>query len=283
MLKLRTDRMASVYFFHPLRQRYTRGGQSGVPILMYHSISERNGKRSHPYYETETSGRIFEQHLRFLQKNNFSILPLGEAVKRAESGERSTSREVVITFDDGYRDFYTRAFPLLQEYGGTATVYLPSASIGDTAREFRGKQCLTWAEVRELHRAGIEFGSHSVSHPQLQFVSPEALDSEVRCSKETIENQLGGTVHSFSYPFAFPEVDSEFKKRLRGLLVKYGYENGVSTILGTAGPADDRFFLKRLPINSWDDRQLFKAKLEGGYDWLHGVQYIVKVVKSQVE
>ncbi len=74
---------------------------------------------------------------------------------------------MVITFDDGFADFYTNAFPLLNRYGFSATVYLPTAYIGKSAREFKGVECLTWDQVRALDRAGVEFGSHTVSHPQL--------------------------------------------------------------------------------------------------------------------
>ncbi|MDQ2844695.1 MAG: polysaccharide deacetylase family protein, partial [Acidobacteriota bacterium] len=67
---------------------------------------------------------------------------------------------------------------------------------------------------------------------------------------------------------------------LRASLERAGYEHGVSTILGTADASGDRFFLRRLPVNSCDDTRLFRAKLEGGYDWLHGLQYAAKQMKS---
>jgi peptidoglycan/xylan/chitin deacetylase (PgdA/CDA1 family) len=187
-------------------------------------------------------------------------------------------RPIVITFDDGYEDFYTHAFPILETYGFNSTVFLPTAYIGETPRQFNGAECLTWSQIRELRRAGIEFGSHTVTHPQLKSLKPEDVRDEIRSSKATIEQQLGCAVKSFAYPYAFPETDRTFRQRLRGFLEESGYENGVSTIIGTADRTGDRYFMKRLPVNSCDDPRLFRAKLEGAYDWLHTVQHVSKLI-----
>lgn len=282
MLFLRADRLATLYFFSPLLRCIHVRARVHIPILMYHSISSGRGQNAHPYYQRETSAGMFAKHMQLLHENDYSVINLDEAVKHVESGEAQGKKCVVITFDDGYRDFYTEAFPILGEYGFIATVFLPTGYIHDIASRFKGKECLTWNEIRDLHKVGVVFGSHTVTHPQLRFVKRESLEYEIQRSKEVIESELGSSIHSFSYPFAFPEDDYEFRNRLRRTLEKYGYENGVSTILGTTRERDDRFFLKRLPVNSWDDLLLFKAKLEGAYDWLHHVQYATKLVKSRL-
>ena len=140
---------------------------------------------------------------------------------------------------------------------------------------------MTWGEVRELYGVGIAFGSHTVSHQQLTTLTVPEVEEEIRGSKEAIEDRLGGSVDSFSYPFAFPETDRLFKRTLRDLLVAQGYQNGVTTVIGTCRSKSDCFFLPRLPANSWDDRCLFRAKLDGAYDWLHYFQYAAKVGKAR--
>ncbi|MCZ2147206.1 MAG: polysaccharide deacetylase family protein [Bryobacterales bacterium] len=248
---------------------------------MYHSISSVVQGPRHPYYETATSPQMFARHMQFLAQNNYQPVGLAEAVQYMDNPGQRRARPVVITFDDGYRDFYTHAFPVLAELGFTATVFLPTASIGDTARSLHQTQCLTWSQVVELHKAGIHFGSHTVSHPQLKLMDAKTVEYEVRCSKEAIQDRLGYPVPSFAYPYAFPETDRLFLQGLRGLLVQTGYENGVCTIIGTADRTSDRFFLERLPMNTYDDTGFLRAKLDGAYDWMHTFQYATKFMAGR--
>lgn len=276
---LRTDSLASLYFFHPLARSLKRTGVR-VPILMYHSVSDGDRSGTHPYYQTVTSPSVFARHMQFLSENGFTPVGVGDVLNYLNGSTQTVERPVAITFDDGYRDFYTDAFSILDRYGFTATMYLPTAYIGATEQRFKGLDCLTWGQVRELHAFGIEFGAHTVTHPQLQGMRQQEIENEISDSKRRIEDELQCPVRSFAYPYAFPETDHPFKQRLRASLERSGYEHGVSTILGTADSTGDRFFMRRLPVNSCDDAKLFRAKLEGGYDWLHGLQYAAKWMKS---
>jgi peptidoglycan/xylan/chitin deacetylase (PgdA/CDA1 family) len=215
--------------------------------------------------------------MEYLAGNGYCTVPLTEALKIL-TGRRTShvAKPVVITFDDGYRDFRTHAFPVLAKYRFTANMFLPTAYIGDRRSDFNGAECLTWAEVRELRTAGIEFGSHTVTHTRLRDLTLAEVESELRRSKETIENRLGVPVSCFSYPYAFPETLRSFVAALRSALVRCDYRVGVSTVIGVSTPSDDRFFLRRLPINSLDDLSLFRAKLDGGYDWLRNLQRLKK-------
>ncbi len=188
---------------------------------------------------------------------------------------------VVITFDDGFKDNYTHASPVLQKLGFTATIFLATGFIGNKRGKFKGKDIVNWSEVKELSRSGIRFGSHTVTHPQLRSLDKEKILYEIQCSKEDLEGKLGMPVTAFSYPYKFPEEDSAFMDWLESILLKYRYKCGVSTRLGTTTVKDSQFFMKRLPVNSDDDLQLFRAKLEGWYDWLYYVQRFVKVLRKR--
>jgi peptidoglycan/xylan/chitin deacetylase (PgdA/CDA1 family) len=277
---LRGDALATLYFFHPLR-RLAPSRKLRIPILMYHSISDSDESSIHPYYRTSTSPAVFAQHMKFLHDNNYQVVGPSEAVALMGASELGGAQPVVITFDDGFENFYTQAFPILNQYGFGAIMYLPTAHIGPVQQQFNGKQCMSWSQVRELRAAGIEFGSHTVTHPQLKFLDDAAVEDEVRTSKEVIEQELGCTVTSFAYPYAFPETDRAFTHRLASTLEGAGYENGVSTIIGTADRNGDRYFMKRLPVNACDDIRLFRAKLEGGYAWVHTAQYASKLMKHK--
>jgi peptidoglycan/xylan/chitin deacetylase (PgdA/CDA1 family) len=251
---------------------------SRVPILMYHSISENLFGKSHPYYQINTAPRIFVEQMRSLSRMGYRTLSPGEVVEGFNRGADLT-RTVVITFDDGYRDFVKEALPVLKECGFTATIYLATGRIHDAPGTFDGAEYLAWSEVRELRKEGMEFGSHTISHPILREQKPDEVRKELQRSKEIIEDQLSKQIVSFAYPYAFPEEDAAFKKFLDAELQKAGYHNGVTTILGRASREDHRFFLPRLPVNSWDDQQFLKAKLEGGYDWLHWPQQLKKSLR----
>ncbi|MBN1974572.1 MAG: polysaccharide deacetylase family protein, partial [Sedimentisphaerales bacterium] len=170
------------------------------------------------------------------------------------------------------------AFPVLQNYDYTATVFLPTGFI-DIRKGLKGKNHLQWNEILELSNNGITFGSHTVTHPQLKFLKEEDIEYEIRQSKEIIENNLGIPVESFSHPFAFPEENKKFTKYLRKTLQKYEYKHGVSTRIGMTSKEDDIYFMKRIPVNSCDDILFFNEKLEGGYDWLYHIQRIVKAIR----
>ena len=286
---------------------------------MYHSISDDPEDDVSPYYKVNTSPAVWRQHMRFLADQGYRTIRLDVLVSMLTAGlqNHQTTRLqdqgptippapisafslqpsaftklVCLTFDDGFRDFYTEAFPVLREHDFTATMFLPTAFIGDERRQFRPstinsqlsttKDCLTWSEVRELRQAGIHFGSHTVNHPKLVELDWPQIRSELSNSKSEIEQQLGEPVTSFCYPYAFPQTDRQFVHRFAGLLSDTGYRSCATTELGRVRLGTDPFRLKRLPANSLDDLALFAAKLDGAYDWLAAPQSAAKTLKAVV-
>ena len=277
----RLDRLATLYLCFPATRVFGQRSGKRVPILMYHSVSDNLFGRSHPYYQINTSRVIFARQMRWLRQNGYRTMDLTEMLAALETGQ-DVSMRVVITFDDGYQDFYTDAFPVMKQCGFGATIFLATDRIKDAPQRLEGVDYLTWREVRELHAEGIRFGSHTVTHPDLRSLGPDQIDYELAYSKDTIEQKLGTPVESFAYPFAFPEEDRGFARFLMDVLENQGFDNGVSSIIGRAHSGNNRFFLPRLPINSWDDAWLLRAKLEGGYDWLHWPQWFYKFVHHNV-
>jgi peptidoglycan/xylan/chitin deacetylase (PgdA/CDA1 family) len=280
-MDLRLDRLATLYLVSPFR-RLASEKHLSIPILMYHSIAEEDESGVHAYYRTSTAPGVFAAQMEQLHRDGYSTCSMAQAVEYLLADMHTAIKAVVITFDDGYRDFYTKAFPVLNRYGFNATVFLPTAYIGESPVQFKGRECLTWQEARTLQRHGILFGSHTVTHPQLFGLSAHAIDEEIVNSKKTIEEKLGCAVNSFAYPFAFPQTDTDFKKRVRDSLQRAGYENGVCTIVGRANRRSELFFLERLPVNSCDDAALFAAKLAGAYDWVSSSQYLSKMAKASL-
>jgi len=276
-MPFRIDRLATLHVVHPLMVAVGGRRRNGIPILMYHSISERKESGIHPYYQTTTSPSAFEEQIRLLCKSGFHSVPLKE-IGHCFRNPAGAGRPIGITFDDGYKDFYTQAFPVLQKYGFSATVFLPTAYMGG---QFLGKDCLSWTEVEELGRNGIEFGSHTVTHPFLHVLGDQDLRAELLASKQEIEDRTGTEISLFSYPYAFPQEDRVFTRRLSRILEECGYRWGVTTRIGRAGREQDRYFLKRIPVNDGDDLDLMGAKLAGAYDWVFFLQLAYRRIRRK--
>ena len=307
--------------FGPGTRRDALGSPRTLPILMYHSISDDPEPGLHPYFRNCTSPRRFAEQMQWLKENGYQgvtltqgLTWLNESPAASPGGEgpgamppsalrhpRSETvngcpevartlgpQPVVLTFDDGFRDFHTEAFPILRPLGFSATMFLATAFIGETRRTFRPagghrastpRNCLTWSEVRELHAAGIEFGSHTVNHPKLVDLDWPAIDSELRNSKLELESHLGAPVRTFAYPYACPPTGSPFSRRFESLLAEVGYTSNATTLLGREANGFNPFRLHRLPVNSDDDPAFLAAKLTGDYSWLGFVQRFFKRIK----
>ena len=174
-----------------------------LPILMYHRVVDDLGE-SNPYNLSISLDR-FEMQLRYLTDKAYRGLTMEELAGMLSRGEKIPGRSVVITFDDGYRDTYTHAFPMLQKYGFTATVFLVSKQIGDTS-SWNTDMADVWplmerSEISEMARHGIDFGSHSRTHTALPSLTRDQARDEVAQSKTELEQLMGRDINTFAYPF----------------------------------------------------------------------------------
>jgi len=250
---------------------------------MYHSISDDPERGVAPYFRTSTTPKRFLEHMRFLKLRGWRGVSLRDGLRMHAigHGDAPAQKAFVLTFDDGFRDFLTAAFPALQECGFGASMFLVTAFLSktDAPGQFLGRECLTWRDVQELHSRGIEFGSHTVGHPALIDLPWSQIESELVNSKSDIEFHLQDRVSAFSYPFAFPQADGTFCARLREILISAGYRTCVTTEIGSSVSGDDPYRLRRLPVNEADDLALLAAKIEGAYDWLAVPQRAYKSFK----
>jgi peptidoglycan/xylan/chitin deacetylase (PgdA/CDA1 family) len=292
----RFDRLITVGLMDPalriLRAFGRRETNPVVPILMYHSITDDPEPGVSPYFRLNTPPAVFRAHLQLLRDEGYTVLTLRDTINWMEAlhvGESSfidfasaPSKVAAITFDDGFDDFRTAAWPILMEFGFTATMFLPTASIGWERRAFKGRDCLTWDDVQRLHAAGIEFGSHTVNHPKLWELDEDCLVRELTESRQAIEQVIGESANTFAHPYAFPRTDKRYVSRFRKAVSAAGYRCAVTTSLGRARFSDDLLTLKRLPVNGADDRSLLRSKLAGAYDWVSLPQFLLKKVKSTI-
>ena len=193
----RLDRLVSLYLLAPIL-RFVSGIRTTIPILMYHRIAEEDETGVHPYYRIATSPKTFKKQMEFLHELGYTTCIPAQVPALLASDRISFEKRVAITFDDGFQSVYREAFPALQRYGFSATVFLPTAHIGDSSLKFKGRDCLTWQEIRELQKYGIAFGSHTVSHPQLRNLNRDRIQLELTESKSVIEEKTSIAVDSFA-------------------------------------------------------------------------------------
>ena len=176
-----------------------------VPILMYHSISQHATAR---FKRFAVSPSLFDKHLTHLRCNGYTPLTVTEYMHACTRGETLPERPVVLTFDDGFADFYDEALPLLKRHHFVATLYVTSGFVNGTSRWLQRegeaeRAMLSWDQLKEVVAYGIECGAHSHNHRQLDMLPPQAAKMEIIQSKLLLEHHLGQEVRSFAYPFGY--------------------------------------------------------------------------------
>jgi len=235
-----------------LRDLYPRP----APIVMLHSVAVPTEQNLWSYYLSP--GR-FSRIMGWLKRSGYT-----SALPTEWSAGMSSNRRVVLTFDDAYDDFLSEAFPVLDRLGYTATVFVAVDRIGktndwDVSKGFRSRQILTLEQIRDLHRQGVHFGSHTLTHPCLTSLPDRDLEREVRDSKHKLEDLLGSEVPCFSYPWGAADM------RVRAAVAQAGYKVAVTTMDGS-NCSGDPLSLKRVNLCETDTLLEFALKLTTGKD-----------------
>lgn len=238
----------------------TQANRRQVPILMYHSISHDATAK---FGQFTVSPTLFAEQMAYLYQQAYTPLTVTQLVTlRSQEDNELPERPIVITFDDGFADFYTEALPILMRYGFPATLYVPTAFVNRTSlwleREGETKrQMLTWQQLRKISAQDIECGAHSHTHPQLDMLPPEVVRAEIIQSKELLEHHLGQRVMSFAYPFGYQTAV------VRRLVREVGYTSACTVSHTISSVSADPFALTRLMVNTNTDKAAFVALLSG--------------------
>jgi len=227
-----------------------------VPILMYHSVN--------PIAPSENrlivSVSAFKRQMNFLKKHNYKVLPLETVVDLIKNRKIIPLKTVAITFDDGFKDVYTYAFPILKKYNFPATIFIIVNEIGRPQNDK-----LSWDEIKTMQDSGlITFGSHSLGpEPLINIKSEEELKSQIFDSKKVLEGKLGRKINTFSYP------EGRFNEKIRRLVIAAGYKLAVATNPGYKFTNEDIFAIKRLRIGPTSDSLLvFWIESSGYYNFI---------------
>lgn len=204
--------------------------ETDIPVLNYHRVKDN------VFNPLTLSNEEFEEQMQYLHAHGYHSITPDQLLMYLQTGEPLPDKPVLITFDDGYRDNYVNAYPILKKYGFTATIFLITDVVG------HDYWYLDWEQVREMQQAGFVFGSHTLSHIPLTTMGHDEATFQLLKSKEGMEWRLHTPVNYFAYP------NGEYNRDAEALVKRLGYKAAFSTDFGRVNAKSDVYALERIPI-----------------------------------
>ncbi len=220
-----------------------------IPVIMYHSVDNPRH-----YSGIIVSPNSFRKQMEFLRKRKYNVISLKEMVDIIKSRKHLLKKSVVITFDDGYVDNYTHAYPILKEYDFPAAIFV-IANLVDK------KGYVTWDELREMEKSGITIGSHTLDHVYLPGIPSDWQSHQIVDSKKMIEKNLGHRIDYFAYP------SGGYSDGTKDLVEQAGYQAACTTNRGNDRFNRDLYELKRVRFKDKDLEIVMWFKLSGYYNF----------------
>lgn len=233
------------------------GGTARVRAITYHRFGE--APRDPWVVRTEH----FDAQMQWLAESGLAV-SLGEVLDFVEGRGQVVDGAVLVTIDDGCLSTLSTALPILKRHGVPAAAFVSAGLIGSTATAAdHGEPYLSWDQLRELHREGVEIGSHAFDHRSLaRMTQAEARDQAAR-SRAVLEDRLSAPVLSFAYPFG---TRSDFGPETDRLLSESGYTIAFNSIHGAIRPGMDPVSLPRVKIEAGEGMSLFRLSCRGAMD-----------------
>jgi len=215
-----------------------------IPVLLYHRV----GSELDDYTISPTR---FHEDMKTLSRKGYTCLSLQQVRQHLQDlSSPLPDKPIILTLDDGYLDNYTNVFPILQQYSMKASFYIITGLVGKVDR-------LTASQIREMAAAGMDFGSHTITHRFLASLTPTEMKTELTKSKFDLEQLLGTSVDFISYPGGSYNSDTlKFAKEA-------GYCGGLSTHYGLE-MFNNPFEIKRIPVFHYD-RSISYVMLRKGF------------------
>lgn len=238
-----------------------------MPVIMYHRvIKDESEKGVHGTYVTVEQ---FEEQMKYLKKKGYETVTFKDLLNnRYKQRFDKDKKWIMLTFDDGYKDNYENAFPILKKYQFKGIIYVLDGieynkwDVDNPGNPEKRFTLMNQEELLEMQNYGIEFGGHTSTHPRLADLSIENVKSEIINSKSNIEKIIGRELLSFAYPYG--SLNEEVKR----IPQEAGYKFAVATDSGSIVFSDDLFEIRRIGIFPTNNLFNFKRKVSGKYNFI---------------
>ena len=222
-----------------------------APILMYHYISEPPEDADEYRTDLSVPPERFRQQLQYLKDHGFTAIDLYDLSLAVTARRALPDKPIILTFDDGYLDNYENAFPILREFGFTATFFIVTEFVDNGTPGY-----VTWPMVREMAAAGMRIENHSRTHADMTAHTRDGLIWQIRGAQETLAAQLGYAPRFFCYPGGRYDEDTI------AMLQELDFWGAVTTAGGKWHGFDDRYEWSRLRMRYTTDMPTFATFVE---------------------
>ncbi len=243
------------------RRRYLK--ENIAFVLMYHRVSDRINDP-----DVTVSDKNFERQMSYLKKN-FNVVSLDDMVDRYKQNTKSEKDTVAITFDDGFKDNYTDAYPILKKYNIPATIFIVTGYID---RNYG----LSKDEIITMQKDNITFGAHTMTHRVLLELDKRDAFLEINDSKSVLEKILNEKVKYFAYPYG--KKGRDFTDKSMQIVKEAGYNAAFSTENGYINSKNNLFALNRIGMRNFP-LFVFKGRVSGIFEnrWFHILRRLVGI------
>ena len=212
--------------------------QVHIPILMYHYISTPPNALDKVRRDLSVDPSVFEEQMHYIATHNFTTITLDQAYAGIEGKGTLPAKPLVLTFDDGYRDFYDTALPILQKYHLKAAVYVVASFASNPAY-------MSWDVLDTVVASGlVEIGSHTLTHADLPYKSDAQVFDEVVLSKRILEEHFHRAITSFCYPYG------GYSDKIVQVVRQAGYKGATTTVAGSWHGKNSLLLLSRVRIKN---------------------------------
>ena len=246
-----------------------------VPILCYHSVIDSAHNINSDPHKQHIPLPLFLRHLDYLQKHHH-LLPLSEFQRARRENRALPDNAVVLTFDDGFRDFATVVAPHLTRREIPATVFIITERAYGNLPE-NGESFLTWDEIRELADAGLDIGSHTCAHPRLPDLSLPDVMRELSESQAAVRMHTQQDEVALSYPFG------QTSEQISRMANSSGYSCAIASDCGPNPQSVNLHALSRTVIASDDDVPSFAARVSGLTWWITRIRRVFRADRKEAQ